>query len=114
MQLVLLCGRAGSLGVGFAHEIDSEMLASAVIASRGSEIVLSRARMQPKAGENGVTMELWIATTPKGFIENAASGETIELLETPSIAMVKMPPRRVTLSTLGLSGAIGALGQQCR
>jgi hypothetical protein len=114
MQLVLLCGRAGSIGVGFAREVDSEMLASAAIESRGGEIKLSRARTQPKTSDNGVTMELWIAMTPKGFMENAASGETIELLETPSIAIVSMPPRRVTLSTLGLSPAIGVLGQQCR
>jgi hypothetical protein len=115
LQLVLLCGRAGFIGVRMARDVDpADVLTYAAIASRGTEIALTRGRTQPKSNDDDAQMEIWFATAPKTFFENAASRETFEFLETPSAGMADTSTRRVTLSTFGLAPAIGAMQKQCR
>jgi hypothetical protein len=48
------------------------------------------------------------------FFEDAAKSDTIELVEAPDISALDKPPRRVKLSTVGLSSAIGTLSKRCR
>ena len=99
-----------------ARDVDpADVLAYAALASRGTEIALTRGRTQPKPNDDGgAQMEIWFATAPKTFFETAASRETFEFLETPSPRMADTTTRRVTLSTLGLAPAMGTLEKQCR
>jgi hypothetical protein len=59
-------------------------------------------------------MEIWVAAAPRAFFDGAARGDTIEIVETPAIALPNAPPRRLKLSTAGLPASIDALAQHCR
>jgi hypothetical protein len=114
MQVLLLCGRAGFINVAFARELDqSDKLAFATIAARGSEVRLSpsRARSAPKL--NGVDMEVWLAPVPRAFFDSAALGDSIELIEASAVAVPNAPPRRITLSTAGLASSVSSFSQGC-
>jgi hypothetical protein len=111
-QLMLLCGRGGTVRVGLARDIDpGDTMASAALGAGGSEIALSRTRPQPKAGDADAPREIWVANAPKSFFARAASGETLNLIETGA---GNAPPRRIALSTLGLPAAVDALGRRCQ
>ena len=114
MQLLLACGRPGFITVGFARDLDpADRLASAALAASGSEVMLSPGRAQPTVRPNGVEMEIWVAAAPRAFLDGAARGDAIEIVETPAIAL-NAPPRRVKLSTAGLAPSVDALAQYCR
>lgn len=113
LQLAVACGRTGFVRVALVRKIDpSEALASAAVAWRGSEITLLRGRTQPKNEGEAATQDIWVAAAPKTFVQGAAAGETVDLVETPVAAA--NAPRRLTLSTLGLSAALDALGRRCQ
>ena len=112
LQLAVACGRTGFVRVALVRKIDPfDPLASAAVAWRGSEITLLRGRTQPKAEGEAPTQDIWVAAAPRTFVQGAAAGETVELVETPVAAA--NAPRRLTLSTLGLAAALEGLGRRC-
>jgi hypothetical protein len=115
VQLLLACGRAGFITVGFARDLDpADRLTSAALALPGREVMLWPGRAQPTVRPNGVEMEIWVAPAPRAFFDDAALRDTIEIVETPATAQLNAPPRRMKLSTAGLAASIDALVQHCR
>jgi hypothetical protein len=115
LQVLLLCGRSGFINVAFARELDaSDRLAFAAVAAGGSEVRLTLGRTQTSAKLNGIDMEIWLAPVPRAFFDNAALGDSIELVETPAITALNAPPRRMTLSTAGLASSVSSFGRICR
>ena len=113
MQFLLACGRNGSINVAWARELDTaDKLAAAAVAVQGSEIRLAPSRTQPTVKLNDVQMEIWIAAMPRAFVERAAAGESVDLLETSAISL-DAPSRRTRLSTAGLAEAIDPFVSSC-
>ena len=127
-NLMLLCGRSGFITVGLSRDPDPwDKPAAVAVAWPGTEIKLTPARapppVAPGVAAKGMpvastpviaTKEMWVALTPKAALENAAFGDTIELVETPARTAVDAAPRRTTLSAAGLASLVGALVPRCR
>jgi len=113
LQLVLLCGRGGMIGMGVARDVDaSDVLKSAAMKLGGSEIALVRGKAQLKSSDpTAAPHELWVATAQRSAFEAITS---IDLTETPASAATGIPSRQVTLSTLGLGPAVDGLSKRCQ
>jgi hypothetical protein len=80
----------------------------------GAEIKLASGPAPPPAAPGTAPNDMWVAAAPKALFENAAFGDSLELVETPARAADGVPPRRVTVSSVGLASSIGALVPRCR
>jgi hypothetical protein len=115
MRFRLTCGRAGLINVQFDRELAaSDKPVSIAVMGGGSDIVLAAGRGKPTTGYNDIEMESRFTRVTAAFFEDAAKKDTMELVEAPDLSALDKPPRRVKLSTAGLSSAIGALSQRCR
>lgn len=127
-NLLLLCGRSGFMTVGLTRDADPWNRPAAVaLAWSGSEIKLMSGRSTPPvapgaapnnmwtASATGIaTKEVWVASAPKALLENAAFGDSIDLVEMPAGAASGAAPRRTPLSATGLASLIGALAPRCQ
>jgi hypothetical protein len=115
MRFRLTCGRSSLINVQFERELaSSDKPVSIAIMGAGSDLVLVASKAKPASGYNDIEMESRFTRVTAAFFEDAAKSDTIELVEAPDISALDKPPRRVKLSTAGLSSAIGALSQRCR
>jgi hypothetical protein len=115
MRFRLTCGRSSLINVQFDRELaSSDKPVSIAVMGPASDLVLAASKAKPTSGYNDIEMESRFARVTASFFEDAAKSDTIELVEAPDISALDKPPRRVKLSTAGLSSAIGALSQRCR
>ena len=115
MRFRLTCGRAGLINVQFDRELAvSDKLVSIAVMGGGSDIVFAAGKGKPTTGYNDIEMETRFTRVTSAFFEDAAKKDMMELVEAPDLSALDKPPRRVKLSTAGLSSAIGALSQRCR
>jgi len=128
-NVLLLCGRSGFITIGLTRDLDPwDKPAAVAVAWPGAEIKLMSGRSPPPVAPGVATKgmpvastpaiatkEMWVASAPKTLLENATFGETIELVETSSAGSgASVPPRRTTLSAMGLASSIGTLAPRCR
>jgi hypothetical protein len=113
MRFRLTCGRSSLINVQFERELaSSDRPVSIAVMGAGSDLVLAAGKAKPTSGYNDI--ESRFARVTAAFFEDAAKSDTIELVEAPDISALDKPPRRVKLSTAGLSSAIGVLSKGCR
>ena len=111
----LTCGRSSLINVQFDRELtSSDKPISIAVMGHGSDFVLAASKAKPTTGYNDIEMESRFTRVTASFFEDAAKNDTIEVVEAPDISALDKPPRRVKVSTAGLSSAIGALGKRCR
>ena len=110
----LSCGRSGNLNLVFSRELAAtDRAVSIAVTARKADFILPARRGKPILGYNDVEMEDRFARVPIAFFEDAAAGDTIEMMEAPDLAAPDKA-RRMQLSTAGLKSAIAALSRQCR
>jgi hypothetical protein len=115
MRFRLTCGRSALINVQFERELaSSDKPVSIAVMGAGSDLVLVASKAKPASGYNDIEMESRFTRVTAAFFEDAGKSDTIELVEAPDISALDKPPRRMKLSTAGLSSAIGALKQRCR
>jgi hypothetical protein len=111
----LTCGRSSLINVQFDRELAStDKPVSIAVIGRESDFVLAAGKQKPTTGYNDIEMESRFTRVAASFFADAAKNDTIELVEAPDISALDKPPRRVKLSTVGLSAALGALSKRCR
>ncbi len=114
-RIRLACTRSREIGVQLSRELTSAAAAGGPVAmtSAAGDIVLPPGRGKPTLGYNDILMEDRYTVAPPSFFEEAARGESIEL-----IAAGRAPgedaPRPMKISTAGLASAVKALLQSCR
>ena len=115
-RIMLACGRAKDIVVEYDRELAATDRAGASIAlsTRAGDFVLPPSRSKPIVGYNQIEMENRLARVPFGFFEDAAAGDTIDMLEAPDASAPDRLKAPLKLSTAGLSSSIAALRQHCR
>jgi hypothetical protein len=89
----------------------AEKVHSVAVVAGANEIAL-RPFGKPTASDNGLEAELRVALAAPAYFEAAAKGERIEIVERADAS--DGTALRMRVSTAGLAGLLGALGDGCR